>query len=143
MISFQATTDLSKSAEITYANMRSYYQHYSVDWQQSNIVQQISGLDNWDILFDGEVVGAIRLQFDESGCYLRDLQISQAFQHQGIGAKALGEATRVARQSGAKQIRLRVFKISPAYGLYKRFGFEVIDEDDRFYSMAKDIAEKG
>ena len=57
MISFQATTDLSKSAEITYANMRSYYQHYSVDWQQGNIVQQISELDNWDILFDGEVVG--------------------------------------------------------------------------------------
>ncbi len=141
MISFQATTDLSKSAEITYANMRSYYQHYSVDWQQSNnIVQQISELDNWDILFDGEVVGAIRLQFDESGCYLRDLQISQAFQNQGIGAKALGEATRVARQSGAKQIRLRVFKISPAYGLYKRHGFEVTDEDDRFYNMTKDIA---
>ncbi|NIY84304.1 hypothetical protein HCZ42_15165 [Vibrio hepatarius] len=71
MISFQATTDLLKSAEITYANMRSYY----------------------------------------------------------LTAKSLA------------QFVYSLMNISPAYGLYKRFGFEVIAEDDRFFNMTKDIAQ--
>lgn len=140
MISYQPTKDLSKSADITYENMRSYYERYSVDWNQPKIVEQIGRLENWDILLDGEVVGALRLEFDHSGCYLRDLQVSEPFQNKGIGAAALTESFRLARESGAQQIRLRVFKISSARNLYTRFGFEVVSEDDRFFNMVLDIA---
>ncbi|RUO69401.1 GNAT family N-acetyltransferase [Idiomarina ramblicola] len=140
MISYQPTTNLSKSADITYQNMRSYYERYSVDWDQPKIVEQISCLQNWDILLDGEVVGALRLEFDDGGCYLRDLQVSEPFQNKGIGAAALTESFRLARESHAQQIRLRVFKISSAHNLYKRFGFKVVSEDDRFFNMALDTA---
>ncbi len=140
MISYQPAGDLSKSAEITYDNMRTYYAHFSVDWKQPKILEQIVNLDNWDILSNGELIGALRLSFDSDGCYLRDLQVSSLFQNKGIGAEALAESVRLAQKSGAKKLSLRVFKISPAHHLYKRKGFTVVREDDRFYYMEKEIS---
>lgn len=140
VISYQPTTDFAKSAEMTYDNMRSYYEHYSVDWDQARILEQILKLKNWDILLNGEVVGVIRLEFDHESCYLRDLQVRDKFQNKGIGASALDESLRLARESEAIQLRLRAFKISPAHHLYKRLGFRVVAEDDRFFCMAKELS---
>ena len=140
MIAYQPASDLSKSADITFNNMRSYYEHYSVDWDQAKILEQISDLSNWDILSDDEVVGAIRLSFDSDGCYLRDLQVNEQFRNKGIGAAALAESTRLAKKSGAQKLKLRVFKISPAHHLYKRNGFSLVSEDDRFYYMEQEVS---
>jgi len=143
VISYQPACDLSKSAEITYNNMRPYYEHYLVDWEQPIILEQILSLDNWDILSEGEVVGAIRLSFDSDECYLRDLQVSEEFRNKGIGAAALVESTRIAHASGVRKIKLRVFKISPAHHLYKRNGFTLVSEDERFYYMEQTISIQG
>jgi len=140
VIAYQPASDLSKSADITFNNMRSYYEHYSVDWDQAKILEQISDLSNWDILSDDEVVGAIRLSFDSDGCYLRDLQVNEQFRNKGIGAAALAESTRLAKKSGAQKLKLRVFKISPAHHLYKRNGFSLVSEDDRFYYMEQEVS---
>ncbi|NMP30047.1 GNAT family N-acetyltransferase [Thalassotalea sp. M1531] len=139
MISYQPAKNLSKSAEITYNNMRSYYEHYDVDWPQSKILEQIIDLDNWDILFDGQVIGALRLSFDRDTCHLRDLQVNKRFQNKGIGAMALAESTRLALNSGANKLSLKVFKISPAHHLYQRTGFKITSEDGRFYYMEQVI----
>lgn len=139
MILYQSTRDLSASAHITYNNMRTYYEHYAVNWEQSTIVEQIAGLENWDIVCDGEVVGAIRLAVGDDECYLRDLQVSDQYQNQGIGAQAITESVRLAREYGVNQLRLRVFKISPAYHLYTRCGFTIVSEDDRFFNMIQNI----
>ncbi|MCG9555647.1 GNAT family N-acetyltransferase [Vibrio sp. Isolate31] len=140
MVSYQKTEDLAFSAEITYVNMRSYYEHYSVDWDCSKIEDQIQDLANFDILVNGEVVGAIRLTFDNEGCYVRDLQVSERYQNKGIGALALSECERLAIESGANRLKLRVFKISPAFHLYERVGFVIDNADDRFYSMSRTIS---
>lgn len=87
---------------------------------------------NLGILLKGEVVCAIRLAFDNDGCYIRDLQVNQ---NKGLGAAALAECERLAINSGANRLILQVFKISPAYHLYDRSGFVVDSEDDWFYSM--------
>ncbi|WP_232613320.1 GNAT family N-acetyltransferase [Photobacterium carnosum] len=86
MIVYQLTRDVSTSTQITYNNMRTYYEYYAVDWALPTIVEQITGLDNWDILSDGDVIGAICLAWDNDECYLRDLQVSSQYQNQGIGA---------------------------------------------------------
>lgn len=140
MISYRRSEDLSKSAEITYNNMRSYYEYYSVDWDAPKILAQISDIENWDILSNGNVVGALRLSFDNDECYLRDLQVSESFQNNGIGAKALMESNRLAIESGVYKIKLKVFKISPAHKLYSRNGFRVISEDERFYYMEQGLS---
>lgn len=139
MISYQATVDLYASADITYKNMRSYYEYYSVCWKQSNIQEQIVDLENWDILYNTSLVGAIRLAFDNEGCYIRDIQVSEKFQNKGIGAAALAECERLAIKAGVNLLRLRVFKISPAYHLYTRNGFVIDKEEDRFFYMSRKI----
>jgi GNAT superfamily N-acetyltransferase len=139
VISYQPTADLCASADITYKNMRSYYEHFSVDWELDKIREQIDDLENLDILYHDAVVGAIRLAFDPEGCYVRDLQVSEKYQNKGIGAAALAECERLAIEAGANQLRLRVFKISPAHRLYLRYGFEVDREEDRFFYMSRKI----
>ncbi|WP_028022904.1 GNAT family N-acetyltransferase [Enterovibrio calviensis] len=140
MVSYQKTENLSASAEITYSNMRSYYEHYAVDWECSKIDEQISVLFNFDILFNGEIAGAIRLEHQDNGCYIRDLQVSQQYQNKGIGAQALTECERLALEFGFNHLKLRVFKISAAFHLYERVGFFVDFDDDRFYYMSKAIS---
>ena len=140
MISYQSTADLYTSADITYKNMRSYYDHYSVNWEQSKIHEQIVGLENWDILSNSSVVGVIRLAFENDECYIRDLQVIDEFQNNGIGASALAECERLAKKAGVNQLRLRVFKISPAYQLYMRSGFETYKEEDKFFYMRRKIS---
>lgn len=139
MISFQQTEDLPASAKITYTNMRSYYEHYAVDWDCSKIEEQIRDLVNFDILLNDEVVGAIRLVFDNDGCHIRDLQVCQNYQGKGIGSAALSECESLATDSGVNRLILRVFKISPAFNLYERSGFVVDSDDDRFYNMSRTI----
>lgn len=119
--------------------MRSYYEHYCVDWDQCKIHEQIINLENWDILYNSLVVGAIRLAFEHDECYIRDLQVSSKYQNNGIGAAALAECERRAVKAGVNLLRLRVFKISPAYTLYKRNGFVVDKEDDTFFYMSRKI----
>lgn len=136
---YQPTAELMASAQLTYTNMRGYYEHYGIDWQQLKICEQISDLENWDVLLNGYVVGAMRLAFDDEGCYIRDLQVDAAFQNMGIGAAAISECSRLAVLRGAIQLRLRVFKISPAHKLYIRSGFSIDKEDDRFYYMCKSL----
>lgn len=121
-------------------NMRLYHEHYAVDWEYSKIEEQIRDLVNFDILFNGEVVGAIRLEFDNDGCYIRDLQVSHKYQNKGIGAEALNECERLALKFSVNRLRLRVFKISPAFLLYERAGFVIDSDDDRFYCMSRTIA---
>ncbi|WP_371185502.1 GNAT family N-acetyltransferase [Thalassotalea maritima] len=135
-ISYQLTSNFAASAQLTYDNMRTYYQHYGVDWQHAHIIEQIKGLQNWDIVINGQVIGAIRLAFDDAGCYLRDLQVDAGYQNKGIGEKALLECQRLAKSAGVTALRMRVFKISPAHHLYTRMGFGVDSEEERFYYMS-------
>jgi len=135
VITFQNTSDLSKSAEITYSNMQPYYLGYGADWDLNTIKQKISTLKNIDILFDRIVVGVIRLEKDSESFYLRDLQVSESHQNMGIGAAAFEEVKRLAISAGANIVRLRVFKTSPAYYLYQRLGFIVEKEEEKFYCM--------
>lgn len=95
---------------------------------------------NIDVLLYGEVVGVIRLAFEGSECYIRDLQVSKSKQNQGVGSLALAECERLAIDFGVNRLKLRVFKISPAFRLYEKVGFEINDTDDRFFTMSRTIS---
>jgi len=79
MITFRPAKNLSSAAELTLANMRSYYEQYSVEWDSVQIEKMTRELMNFDILFEGEPVGVIRLSFDDDGCHLRDLQVDEGY----------------------------------------------------------------
>lgn len=119
--------------------MHEYYEQYQVDWDASKIHDQIMVLENWDIYSDGRYAGALRLEFNADSCYVRDLQVAPEFQNQGIGCLALEKCRDMALEFGAVYLKLKVFQMSPAHQLYKRVGFQIVKEDDRFFYMVKCI----
>jgi ribosomal protein S18 acetylase RimI-like enzyme len=133
-IIFRTCTNLDKAAGITFENMRPYYQEFAPDWDKSKVLAVTSTLDNYDIVLDNEVVGVMRLQFNEQ-YFLRDLQIAEGYKNCGIGKLALDEAKRLAKLAQGTLLQLRVLKVSPAIALYERNGFIAESEDERFINM--------
>ena len=135
MPQFIKTKDLDSSAQLTLANMQVYYDMYDVDWVISDVRIAISNLDNYDVVLDGEVIGAIRLAYEADRCLLRDIQIKAVHQSKGYGALVIAKVVELAKEKQLSYVDLRVFKRSPAYRLYDRLGFVVESEDDKFYQM--------
>lgn len=140
MVTFRPAKDLARAANFTLSNMRPYYEQYSVDWDEAQIEEITQELVNFDILLEEKLVGVIRLSFDIEECWLRDLQVDQSYQNRGIGSIALAEAERLAREHCCHILKLRVFKNSPAVHLYKRQGFGLTSEDDRFFYMSRAVS---
>ena len=140
MVTFRPAKDLAKAAHFTLSNMRPYYEQYSVDWDEAQIEKMTQELVNFDILFEEKLVGVVRLSFDIEECWLRDLQVDQCYQNRGIGSIAIAEAERLAKEHCSHILKLKVFKNSPAVYLYKRLGFGVTSEDDRFYYMSRAVS---
>ena len=136
MPQFIKTEDLDSSAQLTLANMQVYYDMYDVDWGISDVRIAISNLNNYDVVLDGEVIGAIRLAYDADRCHLRDIQIKAVHQSKGYGALVIAKVVELAKEKQLSYVDLRVFKRSPAYRLYDRLGFVVESEDDKFYQMS-------
>ncbi len=136
MLTYQPTTDLAASAALTYNNMRSYYEKNGVNWDQTSVFDQIQDLQNWDILDGEQCIGAFRLAFDDGECYLRDFQVIAGHKNRGIGTQTLDTIKRMALETNCGLVKLRVLKISPAFRLYQRNGFEVSRDDERFYYMS-------
>lgn len=134
-ITFLPSKDLEKAATFTFENMRVYYEQFAPDWNASKVLEVTSSLENYDILYHKEVVGVMRLQFENECCILRDLQVVATAQNKGIGYAALQEAKKRTLQANLNKLTLRVFKVSPAVNLYKRNGFTIQSEDERFYNM--------
>lgn len=134
-LTFKCSENLLDAAKYTFENMSSYYQRYSVDWDLEKIVETTSALDNFDIRLDDEIIGVFRTQLEGNYLHLRDLQVKASHQNRGVGAAVLNEIERSSQALNIKFIKLKVFKISPALELYKRNGFTIEDEDDRFFYM--------
>ena len=136
MIEIVKTKDLKSSAQFTFRNMKPYYEMYGVDWTVEDVYQAIKDLSNYDICRNGEQIGVLRLSFDQERCQLRDIQIEAAHQSKGYGAQVISIVRDIAQQRSLKFIDLKVFQKSPAHKLYRRVGFKVESEDERFYYMS-------
>ncbi|MGB0833155.1 MAG: GNAT family N-acetyltransferase [Psychrobium sp.] len=136
MLQIIKTTDLKAAAQFTLDNMQVYYQMYDVDWQLDDVYQATEALDNYDIQVDGQLVGVLRLSFNDSACQLRDIQIGSAHQSKGYGAQVIELVKDMAKQRDCSTVELKVFQRSPAHKLYSRVGFTLDKEDEKFYYMS-------
>ena len=139
-IKFVRSENLKKAAGITYENMRVYYEQFAPDWNASKVFEVTSELENYDIIYQEEIVGVMRLEFEAEHCVLRDLQVIPAVQNKGIGKYALEEAKKRTLNANLNKLMLRVLKISPAVALYKRNAFVIQSEDERFFNMAAEVS---
>lgn len=127
--------NIEQAALYTYTNMLPYYKRYDVNWTLLDIVEKTKDLINYDIVYNQHTVGIVRLQFTQSDCWLSDFQIEASFQGKGIGHAVIGHIKQIAKVQSSLKLLLKVFKISPAVTLYKRNGFNIKREDERFYYM--------
>lgn len=87
------------------------------------------------ITLDGLDAGMFELTKDEGGYFLKRIEIHPSFHNKGIGSYIIQEILSQAASEG-ENVELTVFKINPAQNLYKRLGFEVVNETATHYKMA-------
>ena len=88
------------------------------------------------IMADGQDVGWIQEQADESTINLGSFYVTPVMQRQGVGTQVLRILLTSARNQ-AKSITLAVVKINPAVQFYAKRGFRITHEDEhKFYMQA-------
>ena len=86
------------------------------------------------IELDGKPIG-IRVVEREPDCIqLAQIFILPAHQGRGIGSKLIEQLLAEARSVGLP-LRLRVLRVNPAFNLYQRMGFKVVEETPERYFM--------
>ncbi|WP_051326779.1 GNAT family N-acetyltransferase [Aliagarivorans taiwanensis] len=118
-------------------NMKNYYTQQQVEWNAQAFVDSWQDCENYELLVDGQVVGVVRWQAQGDDWYIRDLQVAEDFQNQGLGSWALEALIEEAQAEGIHNLRLRVFRGCRAQELYQRFGFEVTLPGDVVLTMKR------
>ncbi len=82
----------------------------------------------------GERIGCLKVQKFSSEFKLNRVFLLPAFQNLGIGTQLIRRVVSEAHSAGLP-VRLRVFRVNPAWGLYERLGFVVTGGTDTHVHM--------
>lgn len=87
------------------------------------------------IYLKDELVGFYNGKHKDNNIFeIGNICVKPEYQNKGIGTAVLEE---ILSENKDKEIRLQCFKDNPAKELYKRLGFEKIDETETYYIMKK------
>ena len=85
------------------------------------------------IIINGEMAGFFHgNDIDEKTYEQRNICLLPAFQGKGVGTNILKN---IIKQHKHQNIQLRCFKQNPVVTLYKRLGFEIVEELEHHYKM--------
>ena len=118
-------------------NMSAYYQQLGMHWDSALFDQQWRELDSYELVINAHPVGLLCINHDSTAYYIRELQIDQQWQRQGLGTAAIRYTEDIAQQAGIHLLRLRVFCINPAIALYERMGFQTFKTEDNTHYMQR------
>lgn len=101
---------------------------YTHPWTPANFADSLrAGYECRTWRVNGELVGYFILMAAAGEAHLLNLSIAEPHQRRGHGAALLGEAARLARKVGAKNVFLEVRPSNrAAQKLYTRFGFRKV-----------------
>lgn len=83
---------------------------------------------------DGKPVGRLYIDRRKDEHRLIDIALLPEFRGQGIGGELMGVVLDEAREAG-KMVRIHVEQNNPAMRLYKRLGFEMIEDQGVYWLM--------
>jgi ribosomal protein S18 acetylase RimI-like enzyme len=86
------------------------------------------------ILVNGVEVGELSVQDLADELFLSRILIKPAYQGQGLGT-ALIHGLQKQAQARKVPVTLQVLKVNPAHRLYKRLGFQIVEESNTHYWM--------
>lgn len=90
---------------------------------------------------DGKVVGAVWTRIMNDYGHVDDqtpsfaISLLKEFRNQGIGTELMRRMLQLLKNQGYKQASLAVQKANYAVRMYKKVGFEIVDENDEEYIM--------
>jgi len=91
-------------------------------------------VDSRIILLNGQPVGRMLVDRNESGILLRDIALLTEYRNAGIGSRLIRDLMEEATSVG-KAIRLHVVATSPAVRLYERLGFSRSGDEAAYLEM--------
>lgn len=95
------------------------------------------------IELDGHAVRVIGFDVDAERLYIGPFEVDPSVQGRGIGSAALAEMFSIADDAGVPST-LQVLKINEeAFRLYRRVGFEVVDEPATHHLMRRERSANG
>lgn len=120
-------TDWSDEIKLGFLSMQFHAQHTQY---MENYPNKVFSL----ILYDDMPVGRLYLNRSINEIRIVDIAILPEYCGQGIGATLLKD---IQQESTAKNITvsIHVEKYNPALNLYKRLGFEIVEDRDVYYFM--------
>jgi ribosomal protein S18 acetylase RimI-like enzyme len=131
---FIESQNYEESVLIIKSEMIPYYADLDLTWDDSLRLAQYKECDLWSI-HDEKIVGFAMTREDEEDIYLAELHISEKYRNNGYGKKSLQLAKELASSKGYSEIKVRVFKNSPAYELYLRSEFTMEKELPYTYQL--------
>lgn len=142
MIAYRAATeaDFEFLYRLHRETMRVYaeetYGPWDETWQRSYFQRHFNPDTLRLITVDGEVAGALQVQYRTEEIFLACLEIAPPYQGRGIGTAVMRQLMDEADRA-SKPVALRVLKSNRrARSLYQRLGFGVTGENETHYIMA-------
>jgi GNAT superfamily N-acetyltransferase len=112
-----------------------------VGWDEEREVKKFAQFFKLDevriIIADGEDVGWIQEQIEDTTINLGSFYVTSVMQRRGIGTQAL-EILLAHARNRSKAITLAVVKINPAVRFYEKYGFRITHEDEQKFYMRAD-----
>lgn len=106
--------------------------------QQAHYEKQYPGAVHEIIYWDEKPIGRIITEIRKSEVLLVDISLVTSWQNKGIGTHLISNLQQQAKQI-RKPILLHVYQSNPAERLYKKLGFQVLEEKPPYIAMSWDI----
>ena len=88
------------------------------------------------VLLDGTPIGCLLVERKHDTVILSRIWIAPSAQGRGVGTQLIRRICDGADRDGCP-VKLRVLKVNRAHRLYRRLGFEVLDETDTHFVMLR------
>lgn len=108
-----------------------------LDAQHTYYAQVFPSATREIVLVNDEPVGRFYVDRGNDEIHVIDIAMLPPYRNRSIGSNLLAEVLAEGARTGVK-VTIYVEKLNPALRLYRRLGFEVTDEDDVYFLMAKE-----
>lgn len=119
--------------------MLPYYKQYQLEWDDESKLERYKEFELWSVCHDTDV-GFLMHYEKDALFYIAELFIEPKFRNKGFGGAAIKKVKEMAAQRGFSEIRIGVFKNSPAFALYKRVAFELEEEGPYTYQLVMKVS---
>jgi ribosomal-protein-serine acetyltransferase len=137
-IQFVLSTDYEAAVSDTKSEMLPYYVQHNLEWNDALKLQRYQESTLLKIVADADV-GFIMFYEKDELFYIVELFIKPQFRSKGYGSAAIMHVRSIAMEKGYGEIRIGVFKTSPAFYLYKKLAFELEEEGPYTYQLLMKI----